>query len=187
MVSSVVSRITSAWTLLGPKGPAFWLAFGGLILIVAFYPPEPARDQLHLVGGVVRTSELVRDWYGRPKTIRFTLVGGPSLYWTDRFPTELVSMSKSDAAPRVSFYVEFEGNQPKKTLAGPVKTYGLTVNDREIISVVDDYLAGETAVRHYIAPAIGAVFLGIGGYLLHRWGRRRDRTAQAPNNRWRGP
>ena len=69
----------------------------------------------------------------------------------------------------MKFYAEFEGQEPKTSLLGTVKTYGLSVNDHEIISV-DHYLEGESALRTYvILPAGGLVLLlSVGSWLYRR-------------------
>src|SRR5262249_16192441 len=120
--------------------------------------------------------EIAHDLYGRAKTLNFKLYGSGLTFWTDRFPPEVVSAHAGSPPAHLIFHTEFDGQRPKKTLAGTVKTYGLTVNDREVISA-DDYLLGETFVRHRIGAPVGAVFLVIGGISLFRWNRRRrDRT-----------
>ena len=170
-----MSRIASIVALFKAGGPGGWLLAGCVLLIFAFFPKEPSGDQLRLVEGEVQSAEIVRDWYGRATRLEFTLRGSPLRYWTGRFPRELTSVPLSSPA-QVSFYAEFDGPLPKRTPAGTVKTYGLSVNDREIISVDDD-LAGETAFRHYVMPPIGTVFLAIGGFLFYRRNQRgRDRS-----------
>jgi hypothetical protein len=133
-------------------------------------------NQLRRVEGTVRESNVVTDWYGRGKRIEFALDRSPIRYWTDRFPPELVSNKPGDT--HLAFFAVFEGDIPRRTLAGTVKTYGLSVNDREVISV-EDYLMGETYFRRLIMAPIGAVMIAIGvGVWLYR--SRRGKNAGSP-------
>jgi hypothetical protein len=155
--------------------PPASLLFGFIFLLGSVFPLEPSRDQLSLIDGVVQRASVVNDWYGRAKRIEFELKGSDLVYWTDRLPHELMSPSSTENPVRLQFHIQTDGAQPKKTLAGTVKTYGLSVNGRQIISV-DEYLEGETALRHLIMAPLGAVLITIGGVI---WFRRRRRGVES--------
>jgi hypothetical protein len=61
--------------------------------------------------------------------------------------------------------------RPKSDLFGSVKTYGVTINGRELISP-DAYLEGEGEFREYIMLPIAAVWIAISGAVSFRRYRR---------------
>jgi len=170
-----------AWGLLtnlfGRDGPGMTFLIGVLLLLAAFIPPEPNIDEMQLMEGSVQTAKVVNDWYGRPKSIEFTLTGRSGRYWTDRVPLEL--RSRHSRSTHVKFFIQANGWTPFPTLSGAVKTYGLTVNGREVISV-DHYLEGEGSFRRYVMAPVAAVMMALG---LATWHLRKKRLATTPNNR----
>jgi len=68
--------------------------------------------------------------------------------------SELLSYSRKTV--HVQFYIDAGVWRP--TFSGAVKTYGLAVDGRTIITV-DDYLVGENAVRRFLLAPFGGVIL----------------------------
>jgi hypothetical protein len=164
-----MNRVASLRTLFGRSRPGVGVLLGGVLVLGAFFPREPTRADLRLVEGDVKSAQVVNDWYGRPKRIDFRLRDSAVRYWTDRVVSELAASDHSASPVHLKFYAEFRGEEPKTSLLGSVKTYGLSVNNREVISV-DHYLAGESALRTYVMLPFGGLvlLLSVGSWLYRR-------------------
>jgi hypothetical protein len=152
-MTAMLSGVTK---LFGRNGPGVF-SFLGLILVVgAFFPKELTRNQLQLVEGDVSNALAVLDRHDQVSKIEFSLKGSKVRYWTDRTPPELLSATPNNV--HVLFYAEPRSETSDAVLSRSVKTYGLSVNGREIISV-ETYLEGEWAFRQFVMAPLGAVFL----------------------------
>jgi hypothetical protein len=134
----------------------------GIILMWIVVAGVPLENQVRLVEGDVTESHVVNDRYGKATHVEFHLSGNALSYWTDRLPEELIRPHVPADPVHLQFYAEFDGAQPKRTLAGTVKTYGLTVNGREVISL-GDRLEGERLFLIWMVLPVSIIFLGIGG------------------------